>query len=386
MKKSLLLCNLIFFSALNAFCQSPVGNYISATLKQGSASNSVYVTFKSNVTLTLAKFSSFQFELGIPDSITPKPGFTIASLDPLMSYGTDGAIETQNDVNYYGYGFSGDGNQGGSGTTYEKDVEYNYAEVFFTGAPQDITSKVRLMQLPDGGKTINVNFYVANKGADVTNQPAQFYSSDPLSVSNDGAGYKGSSYVTLPAVVLPIKLSSFSANKKDADAVLNWSVENRDAQSNRFEIEKSFNGTDFENIGSINLNNNSGDNYSFTDRNLTIADPATVVYYRLKMVDKDGQFTYSEIKNIRLHDKVLNISLYPNPAKSSSKLNLNLDNPGVVRISITNILGKQVNQIEFNGTKGFNQKNIDLSGISAGSYIIKVQVNNKIRTIPVIKE
>ncbi|MEO8961357.1 MAG: T9SS type A sorting domain-containing protein [Ginsengibacter sp.] len=386
MKKSLLLCNLIFFSALTAYCQPPVGNYISATLKQGSAPNSVYITFKSNVTLTLAKFSSFQFELGIPDSITPKPGFTMTSLDPLMSYGTDGAIETQGGITYYGYGFSGDGGQSGPGTTFEQDKEYNYAEVFFTEAPPDITSKVRLMQLPDGGKTINVNFYVANKGADVTNQPAQFYSSDPLSVSNDGAGYKGSSYVTLPTVVLPIKLSGFSANNKDGDAILNWSVENLDAQSSSFEIEKSLNGTNFENIGAVNLSSNTGNNYSFTDRNVNVSDPATVVYYRLKMLDKDGQFTYSEIKNIRLYDKGLNISLYPNPTMSSSKLNLNLDNPGVVRISITNILGKQVRQIEFNGLKGFNQKNIDLSGISAGSYMIKVQINNSIQTIPVIKE
>jgi hypothetical protein len=384
MKKSLLFCNLIFCSALSGFSQT--GNYVSATLKPGSASNSVYITFKSNTTLTLAKFSSFQFELGIPDSITPKPGFTITSLDPLVNYATDGAIETQGGITYYGYGFSGDGAQSGPGTTFDQNVEYNYAEVFFTGAPPDITSKVRLMQLPDGGVTRNVNFYVANKGADVTNKPAQFYSSDPTSVSNDGAGYSGSSYVTLPMIVLPIKLSGFTANKKDKDAVLNWSVENQDALSSHFEIERSLNGTDFENIGMLNLTGNSGNNYSYTDKNANILNPGAVVYYRLKMVDKDGRFTYSEIRSIRLYDKELGISLYPNPSKNASNLHLNLDNPGVVRISITNVLGKQVSQIEFNGLKGLNQKNIDLSGMPAGSYMIKVRANNKIQTIPVIKE
>jgi hypothetical protein len=303
-----------------------------------------------------------------------------------MSYATDGAIETQDGVTYYGYGFSGDGGQSGPGTTYEQNVEYNYAEVFFTDAPADIISKVRLMQLPDGGVTKNVNFYVANKGADVTNQPAQFYSSDPTSVSNDGNGYSGSSYVTLPMVVLPIKLSGFTANEKNGNTVLNWSVENQDAQSSHFEIERSFNGTDFENIGSVNLNGNSINDYSYTDENITISNPGAVVYYRLKMVDKDGQFTYSEIKNIKLYDKSLGISLYPNPAKNSSKLNLNLDNAGVVRISITNVLGKQVSHKEYSGQKGFNQYNINLSKIGAGSYMIRVQANDKIQTIPFIKE
>ena len=384
MKKTLLLCNLIFCTALSGFSQT--GNYVSATLKPGSAPNSVYIAFKSNTTLTLAKFSSFQFELGIPDSITPKPGFTITSLDPLISYATDGAIETQDGVTYYGYGFSGDGGQGGPGTTFEQNVEYNYAEVFFTGAPPDITGKVRLMQLPDGGVTTNVNFYVANKGADVTNQPAQFYSSDPTSVHNDGLGYSGSSYVTLPMVVLPIKLSGFTANKKNQDAVLNWSAENQDSQSSHFEIERSFNGTDFENIGAVNLNGNSINNYSYIDENIDISNPGAIVYYRLKMIDKDGQFTYSEIKNIKLYDQGLGISLYPNPAKNSSKLNLNLDNPGVVRISITNVLGKQVSHKEYSGQKGLNQYNINLSEVGAGSYIIKVHANNKIQTIPIIKE
>ncbi len=196
----------------------------------------------------------------------------------------------------------------------------------------------------------------------------------------------GISTATILAGPLPIKLSDFTANEKNGNTVLNWSVENQDAQSSHFEIERSFNGTDFENIGAVNLNGNAINNYSYTDENINISNPGAIVYYRLKMVDKDGQFTYSEIKNIKLYNKGLGISLYPNPAKNSSKLNLNLDNPDVVRISITNVLGKQVSHKEYSGQKGLNQYNINLSKVGAGSYIIKIQANNKIQTIPLIKE
>lgn len=388
MKQFLLHSNLIliFIAGFSGLSQAQPGNFISATLKPGSKSNSVYITLKSNTTLTGVKFSSSQFELGIPDSIIPKPGFSITSMDPTLNYFFDGAIETQNGVTYYGYGFNGDGSLTGSGTTYEKDVEYNFAEVFFSNAPPDILHKVRLMQLPNGGSTTNVNFYLANLGADVTNQPAQFYSSDPTSVSNDGNGYTGSSYMMIPMSVLPIKLSGFTANKKNQDAVLNWTVEYQDAQSSHFEIERSSNGTNFVNIGAVSLTGNSANSYTYTDRNLTASNSGRVVYYRLKMVDKDGQFTYSEIKSIKLNDRGLSINLYPNPVRNSSKLNIDLDKAGVIKVSINDALGKQISHKEFNGQKGLNQHNIDLSGVSAGSYMIKVRANNKIQSIPVIKE
>jgi hypothetical protein len=57
-----------------------------------------------------------------------------------------------------------------------------------------------------------------------------------------------------------------------------------------------------------------------------------------------------------------------------------------VRISITNVLGEQVSHKEYSGQKGLNQYNINLSKVGAGSYIIKIQANNRIQTIPLIKE
>ncbi|HSN07878.1 MAG TPA: hypothetical protein VLS85_02515, partial [Hanamia sp.] len=166
MKKHFLLLFFALLFFLFGFSQS-AGNYVSATITPGSQSNSVYVVIKSNTTLTGVKLSTLQFEIGIPTSVGTQPGFSITSLDPTVSYATDGATETQNSTTYYGYGFSGNGSLTGSGNTYTAGVEDTVAEVFFTGNPSAL-SQVRLMQLPSGGTTGNVNFYLADRGFDIT--------------------------------------------------------------------------------------------------------------------------------------------------------------------------------------------------------------------------
>lgn len=378
--KKLLLSAIVVLLTLTGFSQQ-TGSYISATIKPGSKANSVYLVIKSNTTITGAKFSSLQFELGIPTTITPKAGFTITSMDPLISYATDAGTETQDGVTYYGYGFSGDGGQGGSGTTYTAGVEYTMAEVFFSGNPS-ATSQVRLMQLPNGGTTHNVNFYVADRGFDVTNQTAQFYSNNPANVSNDGNGYTGSSFVFITNIALPVKLATFTAFAKNNNSLLAWSVENQDANSSHFEIERSADGSNFDNIGSVNATNNSHASYTYTDKNVSLSG---TVYYRLKMVDKDGRFSYSDIKTVHFNKQRFAVSLYPNPVQSFAKLTISLENTEPVNVSVNDASGKQVQQIHFTGQKGENERTLDLSTVNSGTYVVTILAGNKVQTISVIK-
>jgi len=378
--KKLLLSAVVSLLVLTGYSQQ-TGNYISATIKPGSKTNSVYIVIKSNTTITGAKFSSLQFELGIPTTISPKPGFTVTSIDNLISYATDAGIETQDGVTYYGYGFSGDGGQGGSGTTYTAGMEYTMAEVFFTGNPS-ATSAVRLMQLPNGGTTHNANFYVADRGFDVTNQTAQFYSDNPSNVSNDGNGYTGSSYVMVTNIALPLKLSTFTATASKNTSLLSWTVENQDANSSHFEIERSINGADFNNVGRVDATSNSYASYTFSDKNISVTG---TVYYRLKMVDKNGQISYSDVKTIRLKNGAFIVNLYPNPIQNLAKLTISLENPQMVNVSVNDALGNQIKQFQFNGIKGKNERSVDLSSVNSGTYLITVQAGNQLQTISIIK-
>ncbi|MDE3183570.1 MAG: T9SS type A sorting domain-containing protein [Bacteroidota bacterium] len=381
MKKHFLLLTLLIFFVLTSFSQS-AGNYISATITPGSQTNSVYVVIKSNTTLTGVKLSTFQFEIGIPTSVGTQPGFSITSLDPTVSYATDGATETQNSIPYYGYGFSGNGSLTGSGTTYTAGVEYTIAEVFFTGNPL-ATSQVRLMQLPGGGSTGNVNFYIADRGFDVTNQPAQFYSNVSSSnFSNDGNGYSGSSWVYITGIALPVKLSTFNVNAKNNDALLNWTVENQDATSSYFAIERSTNGTNFNQIGTVNATSVSQASYSYTDNTINLSG---TVYYRLKMVDKDGQFAYSDIKSVQFANSGFAVTLYPNPVQSFTKLNITLDQAQVIKVSVNDALGNIVQQLQITGLKGMNEKTLDLSNVPSGTYMVRIQAGENSKTLSVVK-
>lgn len=379
MKKFILLFLPGYFLMFNAFSQAPSGNFVSATIKPGSQNNSVYIAIKSNTDLTLAKLSSFQFSIGIPASVSPKPTLTITSLDPTMNFDITEAAETQNGNPFNCYNFGGVGTLTGPGKTYTANTEYNYAEVFFDNSVDVGFS--RLMQIPNGGTSHNVNFYIANLGADVTNQPAQFYSSDPSKVSNDGNGYTGSSYVLI-ATTTPVKLSSFTVNAKNSGAFLNWSVENQDANSSHFEIERSANGTDFTQVGMVNATSNQKESYSYNDANINLAG---TVYYRLKMVDKDGQFAYSDIKSVQFGNATFAVSLYPNPVQNMTKLNITLDQPQVIKVSVNNALGNVVQQFEISGQKGINEKSINLSSVPAGSYMIRIQAGQNRKTLSVIK-
>ncbi len=387
MKKYILLPLFVVFAHV-VFSQTS-GLYFSATLKPGSEVNSVYVVLKSNTTIKGAKLSTLQFELGIPtNTIGTRPGFTIDSKLSSISYATDGAIETQDGQTFYGFGFSGDGAQGPSAAfDFDAGVEYVAAEVFFTDMSSGkaevnavITSQVRMMQLPDGGSTRNVNFYLADRGFDVTNTSAQFYGGSEF--SNDGNGYAGSSYVFLTGVSLPVKLASFSVAVKENEALLSWSVENQDANSSHFEIERSANGKDFSQVAMVNATNNTKQSYSFTDNDPSLSGS---VYYRLKMVDKDGQFAYSEIKSVQFANTGFSVLVYPNPIQSVSKLRVNLEKPQVIKVTITNSTGSSVQQFQINGQRGMNEKSINLSTAPAGSYMIRIQSGFNSKVISVIK-
>ncbi len=389
MKKYFLLSILSLCFAFNAISQTS-GNFVSATVKPGSTSSSVYVAITSNTTLTNSEFSTFQFALAIPASVTPISTASVTSANPAITYApVQVSSETQNSTLFNVYSFSGDGAQTGTGITYTAGVEYNLAEVFFSGGPSNALANLRIVQIPNGGiANGNDNFYAEDRGFDVTNQAAQFYSSTPANVSNDGNGYTGSSYAIITSGVLPIKLTNFSAIRKDNDAVLNWQVANQDATSSHFDVERGFTGTDFKSIGRVDVNLNSGATatYSFNDVNIAAAKSNGLIFYRLKMVDKDGKFTYSPVKSVRLTSKGFGVNLYPNPAKGFSNLSIELSNPSQIVLSITDAAGRIVQNIEFTGFKGLNQKRIDLSKLAGGSYMIKVNNGSEVQSVSLIKE
>jgi hypothetical protein len=135
------------------------------------------------------------------------------------------------------------------------------------------------------------------------------------------------------AVVVPVELINFSGNTEGGKNYLKWQTAS-EINSRDFEVERSSDGKIFEKIGSVKAKG-SGSNYTFSDKDFS----QNLNYYRLKINDLDGSFTFS--KNISLEVKNREGSkmrLYPNPVTDV----LTIENPMNGDIEIVNALGQVV--------------------------------------------
>ncbi|MFC4231137.1 pectinesterase family protein [Parasediminibacterium paludis] len=169
-------------------------------------------------------------------------------------------------------------------------------------------------------------------------------------------------FTVINTSVLPLVLQSFNA-ALDIDRVnLTW-VTSNEINTQSFEIDKSTDANNFYPIGVVNSNNSSAINtYGFTD----MSPLDGVSYYRLKMIDKNGTFTYSKTVSVTKQLSV-KLSTYPNPvinilniAHSKASKNASLK---VISLNGSILISKQL-------LAGTTQTFIDFSRFISGSYLI----------------
>jgi hypothetical protein len=181
-------------------------------------------------------------------------------------------------------------------------------------------------------------------------------------VSFDITGFSGF-FVKTSSFTLPVSLISFTATKQaNDDVLLQWKT--TDEQNlNRFEVERSNTGTNFEKTGTVTAVNLSGvNNYQLNDNSTWTGN---VRYYRLKSVDNDGKFRYSVILKIS-NEPVSIINVYPNPAKDM--ITIQATNKKLLQSSalLQDVNGKTVKTFIINN----QTQSADISGIPAGIYVL----------------
>lgn len=169
--------------------------------------------------------------------------------------------------------------------------------------------------------------------------------------------------------VLPVKLTSFTVTKKGEDALLEW-ITAEEKNSDYFEVQKSNDSKTWTSIGKINAHQNATtlNHYQFTD----IKPQEGINYYRLKMMDKDGHFTYSPIKSL-VFKTPLNIRISPNPAQTSVTIDLGKKHPAPVSILINDVNGKTV----WKETTNSQAYTLQVSGWRKGMYFVQIQIGNE---------
>jgi hypothetical protein len=156
---------------------------------------------------------------------------------------------------------------------------------------------------------------------------------------------------------------------------LKWKTEN-EINTSHFLVERSIDGNHFDAIGTVaaNGNNINGSvfNYSFTDVEAA-NQQSLLLYYRLKVVDRDGVFKYSSVITISLNDITGKLTVSPNPAVSEAKVNISSPADGRIEWKLIDNTGRVVLQNSEHVKKGNgNSFTINMNKLSSGSYYLSV--------------
>jgi hypothetical protein len=163
---------------------------------------------------------------------------------------------------------------------------------------------------------------------------------------------------------LPIKLISFTQRIQNNKVILNWEIsEGEDGSS--FETQKSNDGNNFYAINS-QLGDMQKKLFSFIDPNLA----SSISYYRLKMVDKNGKVTYSDVLRVS-NNKDATISVYPNPVKAGSLVQISIGHGNIESWKLVSMTGQVILKSDkpILGSTSFQAPNMP------GMYILEIKTN-----------
>jgi len=173
-------------------------------------------------------------------------------------------------------------------------------------------------------------------------------------------------------ITLPLNLLTFRGSLQNSTTLLEWETAN-EANTSKFIVERSTDGRNFQQIGTVLAAGNSSVNnkYSFTDYDVTRQSSSTV-YYRLKMIDMDESFTYSDIVTITLPLTTSRVALYPNPAAHEVNVTITTAVDGKVKWQLIDNAGRIVAHNSLAAKRGNNNVVINLNRLSSGTYFLVV--------------
>lgn len=251
-----------------------------------------------------------------------------------------------------------------------------------------LSSAVNSLAQPSGVATIsNLGIFKNNNntcGATLTGGSAAPLSTSPgLKVAHASGGYVLQSnslssfssffFGNVANATLPVEMVAFTGRLERNATKLNWTTSS-EVNTAKFDVERSIDGTNFEQIGTVAASGNSTRdvNYAYTDNNVS-ALSAPVIYYRLKINDIDGNYSYSNVVTVSLADIVGRVTVMPNPVADEAKITIAAFNDGQAQWQILDNSGRVVMQNSVKLKKGTNNVVVNVNKLAAGLYFLNVK-------------
>jgi hypothetical protein len=199
--------------------------------------------------------------------------------------------------------------------------------------------------------------------------------------AGDGDGSEVGDYVYTTIVsatlsTLPVSLTSFTINPSNQrDVNISWQTA-QEINTDHFEIETSTNSSNWLKVASLRATGNSStlQSYSFTDKKPTAFN--SNIYYRLKTVDLNGSYTYSEIKSLRLKNQgiiIEEVTGQPLQAFSNSIFTIHSNQTKPINIAVMDINGRLLYKTSTMLSNGINTITLpgERAAVSRGIVIVK---------------
>lgn len=217
-------------------------------------------------------------------------------------------------------------------------------------------------------------FITRNWGAtwQTTTLPASNYSVAIIDTMNVFAAQSGGFYKLNSPFFIPVELTSFTASVINNNVVLNWSTAT-ELNNQGFNVEMSRDNQTFNTIAFVPGYGTTSEqkNYSYTVEEKL----STKTYFRLKQVDYDGTFEYSnsvEVDAITPDNFYLSQN-HPNPFNPSTKISYSIPSDNFVTLKVFDMLGKEViSLVNANQSAGFYEIDFGGNNLSSGIYIYQL--------------
>ena len=177
-------------------------------------------------------------------------------------------------------------------------------------------------------------------------------------------------------VVLPVELSAFRGNNVESGINLEW-VTDSEVNNEGFEVEFSLDARTFETLAFINGNGTTNETQTYQFLHKTNRPGS--LYYRLKQMDFDGAFEYSDIIEVMREKKNDgNIVIFPNPA--SEQFTITVNNPERLSssVKVTDLLGKTIFETSFQAGQAPDFFEKEISSLTQQLYIVTTRIGTEV--------